>query len=120
MIEYVTVKIDIDDVLDLFINRLKWWDVDNQTIELFVQMYKHYLENGVFKEIELNIMNIVDNDYINYCSIIDKDTYNNDFNKLLKLYKEGEYDVSCETFEEIAPSFIEAVSDDETAILIRY
>ena len=38
----------------------------------------------------------------------------------MKLYNEDEYDVSCEEFEDINPSFIEAISDDEERILVRY
>ena len=51
---------------------------------------------------------------------VKEDTNKDDWEKLLKLYKDGERDISCEHFEGCSPSFIEAVSEDEERILVRY
>ena len=62
------------------------------------------------------VMEIVDNDYVNYCQIITKEDDEN-FDKILEAYKNGDGDISC---EHLGYSYVEAVNDDETAILVRY
>ena len=103
----------------MLLDRVDYWGRESDK-DLYEKMYQSYLDSGIFENGEFNAMSIVDNDIVNYCSIITQEDYPQDFEKLLKLYQEGEYDVSCEEFEEIRPSFIEAVSDDEKRILIRY
>lgn len=114
----VTVKVEDWQLLDMLLDRCEAWGTSKENKDLFEKMYSNMIDSGCFEGAELNIMSIVDNDVVNYCSVIDETE--KDFNKLLELYKQGEYDVSCEDFEEYKVSFIEAVSDDETRILIRY
>lgn len=114
----INVKIEDYKVLDMLLDRCHDWGTSKDNIDLFEKMYQNYVDGGVFDGVELDIMSIVDNDVVNYCSVIEKGE--KDFKKLLKLYKQGEYDVSCEDFKEYRVSYIEAVSDDETRILIRY
>lgn len=65
-------------------------------------------------------MSIVDNDYVNYCSTICKeDCSKADWKKLVKLYEEGNRDISCEKFEDISYSFVEAMNEDRTMALMR-
>ena len=116
----VTVKIEDWELLDMLLDRCEAWGTSKDNIDLFEKMYQNLIDDGVFEGVELNIMSIVDNDVVNYCTVIYKKDNPKDFKKLLKLYKQGEHDVSCEDFEEFHPSFIEAVSDDEERILIRY
>lgn len=115
----VTVQMEDYELLEKLLDRLSYWGRDDER-ELYEQMYQNMLDGGVFESGEFNVMSIVDNDVVNYCDVITKDDYPQDFKKLLELHQQGEYDVSCESFEEISPSYIEAVSDDETRILIRY
>lgn len=115
----VTVQMEDWQLLDMLLDRLDYWGRGDEK-DLYEQMYQNYLDSGCFESSEFNVMSIVDNDVVNYCDVITKEDYPQDFEKLLKLHQEGECDVSCEEFEEISPSFIEAVSDDETRILIRY
>lgn len=115
----VTVQMEDYELLEMLLDRLSYWGRDDER-DLYQQMYQNYLDNGVFESGEFNVMAIVDNDVINYCDVIIKEDYPQDFEKLLELYRNGKYDVSCESFEDISPSFIEAVSDNETKILIRY
>lgn len=114
----INVKIEDWQLLEMLLERCEAWGTSKNNIDLFEKMYQNYIDGGVFDDAELNIMSIVDNDVVNYCSVIEKGE--KDFEKLLKLYHDGEYDVSCENFENIHPSFIEAVSDDKKRILIRY
>lgn len=113
----VCVKVDSDTLFDMLHDRVRYWR-DGATAELFDKMYEHYCDEGLFEGCEFDPMSIVDNDVVNWCSVVEKGE--KDFDKLLELYHQGEYDVSCEDFEEYRVSFIEAVSDDEDLILIRY
>ena len=117
----VTVKVEDWQLLDMLLDRCDAWETSKENKDLFEKMYEHYIDSGCFEGADLNIMSIVDNDVVNYCSVLYKeDTNKEDCEKLMKLYNEGEYDVSCEEFEDINPSFIEAISDDEERILVRY
>lgn len=113
----INVKIDESTALDMLCERVRVWR-SGEIAELFDKMYENYVYGGVFDGGEFDVMHIVDNDVVNYCSVIAEGE--KDFEKLLQLYKEGEYDVSCEDFEEYRISFIEAISDDEKLILVRY
>jgi hypothetical protein len=114
----VTVQMEDYELLEMLLDRLSYWGRDDER-DLYEQMYQNMLDNGCFEYGEFNVMSIVDNDVVNYCNVITKEDCPQDFEKLLELHRNGEYDVSCESFEDISPSFIEAVSDDETRILIR-
>lgn len=79
-------------------------------------MYDNYVYNGCFEGAEINIMEVVDNDYVNHCDVLwppengetgyDAEKYR----KVLKIYNEqglgdcSEYDIDC--------SFIEAMAED--------
>ena len=115
----VTVQMEDYELLEMLLDRLSYWGRDDER-DLYEQMYQSYLDGGVFESGEFNVKSIVDNDVVNYCGVITKEDYPLDFEKLLELHHNGEHDVSCEDFEDINPSFIEAVSDDETRILIRH
>lgn len=110
------VKISNDEALDLIMQRVEHWTDDEQIIALYEDMYTRYIENGYWEEAELDIMAVVDNDFVNWCSVIDESDDN--WKKLVKLHKKGEYDVSCDN---VGCSFIEAVDneDEPTCMLVR-
>lgn len=114
MSDYVTVKIYKDDLLEMFLERCDFWGTSRENKDLFEKMYSNYIDCGVFAEMELDIMAIVDNDVVNYTEVLEDG--DEGFQEILELHKQGEYDISCQT----CYSFIEAVSDDETRILVRY
>ena len=105
----ITVNLDNDDALDMLMERVGHWTGNNTTLELFEKMYENQICNGYFDGCEFNVMNIVDNDYVNWCSVIWDDE--EEFEELLETYKKGE--------REYKNYVIEEVSDDETAILVR-
>jgi len=114
----LNIKIDEMAALDLLMGRLNEWTKDQKTKELYQKMYESYIDCGCFDGCEFDPMVIVDNDWVNYCTIIDESDEN--FEKIKKLYKEnGLGDVSC---EDVGYSFIEASDDDDepTAFLMRY
>lgn len=108
---YVNVKIDSDDLIEMLIGQLELWTHDKQTIDLYTQMYVRELEGGVFENAEFNPAVIVDNDYVNYCSIVEEGE--EDYSDILEVYeKEG-----LGAWKSYS---IEAISDDKKAILIRW
>ena len=116
MENYITVTLSEDDALNTLMERLNYWTDDELTHDLFEQMYANHIENGIFDGIEFDVQQIVDNDYINWCTIIYDD--HEDFEKLLELYHDGEYDISG---EDVCGSYIEAVDSyyGTRAILVR-
>ena len=108
------VNIDDDTALEMLMDRVRYWTDNNETIELYRKMYESYIDSGCFSGSDFDVMSIVDNDYINWCDVIHPDDEH--FEDALKAYKEGDRDVSCEHW---GFDYVEAVSDDETAILVR-
>lgn len=104
----ITVNLDNDDALEMLMERVSHW-TDGTTLELFEKMYENQICNGCFDGCEFNVMSIVDNDYVNWCNVIWDNE--DEFEELLETYKKGE--------REYKYYVIEAVSDDETAILVR-
>ena len=82
-------------------------------------MYKKSIDDGVFESVEFNVLNIVDNDVINWCRVLEKDSIGDEWERLENLYKSGERDVSCEDFDtNFKINFIESMNDN--MILVRY
>jgi len=65
-------KIDNDLALDMLMDRLDFWTDDPTTKELYEQMYENAIEEGVFEGGEFNVMHIVDNDYVNWCTVYEE------------------------------------------------
>ena len=119
---YIMVKMNKDDLYNLFYDRVKMWrEEGSPAFNLFVKYYEKCIDDGLFEEMELDIMQIVENDIVNWCDIVEEG--DKDFEKLLELYKkDGLGDVSCEDFEERGKiGFIEEVDDEEnpTMFIIR-
>lgn len=113
----VTVKIEENDLLEMLVERVKFWDRSEAEANLYKKMYESEIDAGIFEDAELDINLIVDNDVVNYCNIIEEG--NSEFDSILQLYKEeGLGDISIESNY----SFIEAVDDEEEpkAFLVRY
>lgn len=68
----ITVKIDEDDALDMLMDRLSFWTDDTTTTELFRNMYQDYLDERMFDGDNFDVMNIVDNDYVNWCAVVEE------------------------------------------------
>lgn len=116
----ITVELDEDTALDMLVERVKYWTNDEDELDLFEQMYDSYICGGCFDGGEFNVMRIVDNDYVNWCSIIYKeDTNKEDWEKLVKLFEDGDRDISSENFEDFSYSFVEAMNEERTMALMR-
>lgn len=112
---YINIKVDSDDLYEMLCDRVRYWR-DGEVANLFCKMYERYCDEEYFEGAEFDVRGIVDNDVVNWCSVIELG--DPDFDRLLELYHEGEYDVSCEHLD-CGASFIEAVNDAEDMILIR-
>lgn len=114
----INVKIENCDALQMLCDRLTHWTDDPQAQKLYSKMYESYIDGGCFDGCEFDPMVIVDNDWVNYCTVIDETDEN--WGKIKKLFKEnGCGDVSCDG---VGYSFIESADDDDepTAFLMRY
>ena len=67
----VTVQIDERDLLDLLINRVKFWTNNNSIIKLYKGYYQSKIDWGGFDGTKFDAMLIVDNDYINNLRVYD-------------------------------------------------
>lgn len=71
----ITVKIDEGILLDMLMGRVEYW-VDNPIEEeLFEDYYRGLVYSGCFEGCELNIMDIVDDDYVNNTVFIHKKNF---------------------------------------------
>lgn len=117
----VSVKLNEDFVVEALVDRVRFWTRSIEVIELYRKMYENYVYNGLFDGIELDVNVIVDNDYVNYCDIIDEDREY--FQEILEAYKKnGLGDCSTEFGSGYGYSFIEAVDDEDEpkTFLVRY
>lgn len=81
MSRMVNILIDSDDLLDELMNRLyERWDVDPDeiTYKLYEEYYREALEGGLFDGAEFNVMEIVDNDYKKWLSVMTDDEVKED------------------------------------------
>ena len=104
------VEIDNDMALELLLNRLSFWTDDETTHKLYESMYENYIDGGVFEGGEFDVMAIVDNDYVNWCTVISEG--DEGYEDIKKLYEEeGLGDISCEDDLNNGYNFIEAEYD---------
>ena len=129
MRDFINVKLHIDDVYNLFENRVIYNLDDTPEADLYIKMYEEAIEEGVFDGQELRVSYIVDNDIHTYTQILyKKDLGEEFFNKLCEFYKEGlreTGELDLKDFEEVLENFyskdfyIEQIDEDLEMILIR-
>lgn len=100
------------DVIEFLVDRVKFWTKDKGIIELYRRMYLNLLEAGCFEE-EIDLYDLVDNDYVNYCKVIFEN--DEDYEIIKYNYLKGGYDIS----EITSYSSIESASDDLKMFLVR-
>lgn len=99
----VNVRIDEDDVIDMLLDRLNYWTDDIVTHKLYEGYYERMVYDGCFDGMELNVMSIVDNDYVNWLDVITEEDFEN-------YHIDDEYDERIEARYE---------DDDATYYLVR-
>lgn len=63
------VEIDDSTALEMLVDRVKFWDDDSLVVALYEEMYENMIDNGFFNGGEFDVNSIVDNDYVNWCTI---------------------------------------------------
>nr|DAH26754.1 MAG TPA: hypothetical protein [Caudoviricetes sp.] len=71
----VTVTIDENILLEMLLDRVEFWISDEVVIDLYRDYYEGLVNSGCFNGCELNIMSIVDNDYVNNLTTIEKEDF---------------------------------------------
>ena len=71
----VTVTIDEDTLLKMLLDRLRYWTDDEDEINLYRDYYEGLVYSGCFEGWNLDIMLVVDNDYINNLTTISKEDF---------------------------------------------
>ncbi len=64
-----TIKIDEESLLDALMSRVQFWTDDYDILELYRQYYENAVYGHWYEGSEVNIMSIVDNDYVNWMSV---------------------------------------------------
>ena len=72
----VTVTVNEDTLLEMLLNRLKFWISDESEVNLYKDYYEGLAYSGCFEGCKLDIMSVVDNDYINYLTTISEEDFN--------------------------------------------
>ena len=105
------IRVDNETVVETLVNRLNYWTDDEATHELFRKMYESYVDSGCYEGCEFDVMQIVDNDYVNYCDVVSEgdDAYD-DIKHLFE--EQGTGDISCEHGLNHGYNFIEAEYDN--------
>ena len=110
------VSIDNERAVDMLLERLEHWTDDIITHRLYEEMYENYVYNGCFDGGDFDVMAIVDNDYVNWCTVISEG--DEAYEDIKKLYDEqGCTDISCEYELNHGYSYIEAEYKD--SFLVR-
>lgn len=68
----ITVTIDEDTLLGMLIDRVEFWTSDEVEIDLYRDYYEGLVDSGCFNGCKLDIMSIVDDDYVNNFTTVSK------------------------------------------------
>ena len=71
----VTVTVDEDTLLEMLLDRLEFWTSDESVINVYRDYYEGLVYSGCFEGCNLDIMMVVDNDYLNYLAPISKEDF---------------------------------------------
>lgn len=61
----ITIKINEWDLLDILMERVKYWTTDGEVLSLYESYLDDLIESGCISDIELDVMVFIDNLYIN-------------------------------------------------------
>lgn len=115
----ITVKIDIDTAVEMLMERLSAWTKDSDTLKAYEQMYRENCEDGLYDGGNFDIMQIVDNDWVNWICVVDKsEVSKEDWNALKKLGRGdlSEANSSLETLDCGSSGFLEVITNNTALI----
>ena len=73
----VTVRIEEENLLEMLMNRVRFWTEDPDYLALFEMYYDNMIQGGAFDYCDFDVMVIVDNDYVNWLNVISKEDFEN-------------------------------------------
>lgn len=73
----VTVRIEEEDLLEMLMDRVRFWTDDPDCLDLFEMYYDNMIQGGAFDYCDFNVMAIVDNDYVNWLDVISEEDFEN-------------------------------------------
>ena len=76
------VNIDNDELVRMLVDRVEFWTDDLEVIALFEDYYENMVWSGRFEGAELDIMGIVDNDYVNWFYVGTREEVEADFGEV--------------------------------------
>lgn len=68
----ITIQITEKDLLDMLITRLKYWEDNEDILDLYTNYLTDLIYTGYFNDTELDINSYIDNLYINYSVVVNK------------------------------------------------
>ncbi|MGX3045789.1 hypothetical protein [Helicobacter sp. T3_23-1056] len=114
----ISVKIESEEFVELLVDRLKFWTQDEEIIEAFEKMWLENAESGAFcnsSVSKMGIMQIVDNDWVNWVSVIKKSKVSaEDWEELQKLQRGdlSEIESPLESLDVSKNVFLEIITDE--------
>ena len=69
----INVQFDETDLLDLLMDRLEFWTIDTDVLELYRDYLESLIDGGCFEGQTLDISVFIDNLYVNDTTIMDKE-----------------------------------------------
>lgn len=81
---YVHVKIDSDDLIEMLVDRVRYWTDDKEELDVYEQYYTNMVKSGCFEDAKLDIMGTVDNDYANYLTLVYRKDYEKEKDEYIK------------------------------------
>ena len=104
----VSVLMEEEDLLEMLMERVANWTDNIEEQELFEKMYTNYIYDGIYNDKEFNVNAIVDNDYVNWCSIYEPNDEN--YQEILEKVKEDIYEIDY--------GYVEAVGKGENPLIL--
>lgn len=77
----INCKTHEDDLIEMLYDRVCFWTNDEEVRELYRKYYEACVYGGLFEGAEINIMVIVDNDYINWLDVMTDEELNEAFDE---------------------------------------
>lgn len=107
MKDYITVKMNSDNLYNMLRERVEYWCDDPDVVELYAGYYEELIDEGAFEGTEIDINYIVDNDWINWTTYGTleelKDEYGDSFDEdnILYEYDYTDYKTGVSTNKEL-------------------
>ena len=108
----ITVRMDEQDAIDLLVERVKYWTDDDEIIDLYEEYYTNMVEGGCFDGADLDVMSIVDNDYLNNTSIVTREEFEKDRDEYIKEQMEADGFMDDEVTEEEKEEALKEYEED--------